>query len=267
VQSLEVGKVSKGYNPVRIADEVKKHVTKISGGIELRRYYRFRGGRWYGGIATGDVIGCNMKCKFCWSWHFKDRYDLGELLTPEEAAERLVKIARTNNYSQVRVSGGEPTISREHLLRLISAVEESGLTFIVETNGILLGYNRGYANELANFSNVVIRVSFKGVTADEFNKLTGADKNYFELQFMALENLVNAGLKPGHEVYAAAMISFSNERDIAKFVMRLAEISPELVDVDWELVIMYPHVRRLLELNGLKPKRWVDPNKIPRSMI
>ena len=71
----------------------------------------------------------------------------------------------------------------------------------------------------------------------------------------------------GSEMCIRDRISFSNERDIAKFVMRLAEISPELVDVDWELVIMYPHVRRLLELNGLKPKRWVDPNKIPRSMI
>ncbi len=259
--------MSKGYDPVRIADKVKEYVTKVIGSTELRRYYRFRGGRWYGGIATGDVIGCNMKCKFCWSWRFKDRYNLGKLLTPEEAAEKLIKIAKANHYSQVRISGGEPTISRAHLLDLIKIVENNGFTFIVETNGILLGYDSNYAKELARFSNVVVRVSFKGVTADEFHMLTGAGREYFELQFKALENLINAGLKPGYEVYAAAMISFSSERDIAKFVTRLAEISPELVEVDWELVIMYPHVKKLLELTGLKPKRWVDPSNIPKFMI
>ena len=259
--------VSKGYDPVKVAEEIRKYVTKTVNNTELRRYYRFRGGRWYGGIATGDVIGCNMRCKFCWSWRFKDRYDLGRLLTPEEAAKRLIEIARAKGYSQVRVSGGEPTISRRHILDLIRIVEDSGLIFILETNGILLGYDEGYARELASFSNIVVRVSFKGVTAEEFHMLTGARREYFELQFKALENLINAGLKPGHEVYAAAMISFSDEKDIAKFVMRLAEISPELVEVDWEVVIMYPHVKKLLELTGLKPKRWVDPNNIPKSMI
>ncbi len=259
--------MSEGYDPVEVAEKIRKYVTKTVNNTELRRYYRFRGGRWYGGIATGDVIGCNMKCKFCWSWRFKDRYDLGKLLTPEEAARRLIEIARTKGYTQVRVSGGEPTISRRHLLDLIKIVEDNGLNFILETNGVLLGHDRSYARELASFSNIVVRVSFKGVTADEFYMLTGAKKECFELQFKALENLIDAGLRPGYEVYAAAMISFSDEKDIAKFVMKLAEINPELVEVDWEVVIMYPHVKKLLKLTDLKPKRWVDPNNIPKSML
>jgi uncharacterized Fe-S cluster-containing radical SAM superfamily protein len=33
-----------------------------------RKYYRFRPARFYGGIATADCLGCNLRCAFCWAW-------------------------------------------------------------------------------------------------------------------------------------------------------------------------------------------------------
>jgi len=258
---------SKGYDPIERAGKVKELVTRVISGEELRAYFRFRGGRWYGGIATGDVIGCNLSCVFCWSWYFKDKPSLGKFLTPYEAFTRIAKIAERRGYRFVRLSGGEPTVSRVHLIKLARLFESTRYVFILETNGLLIGYDYSYAKELANISNLVVRVSFKGTTPDEFHRLTGAAPKFYELQFKALENLVYAGFEPGKEVYPAAMIGFSPDENIVEFVKRLKAISDEFVDVDWEYVFLYPHVERALKKAGLKPLRAVKPNKIPKSMI
>jgi len=56
-----------------------------------------------------------------------------------------VKIAEKRGYNMLRVSGGEPTISRDHLLQLLELVEQTRYTFILETNGILIGADKKYA--------------------------------------------------------------------------------------------------------------------------
>ena len=257
-----------GYDPVRLAEAVRRAVSRRNVyGEECRRYFRFRGGRWYGGIATGDVIGCNLRCGFCWSWYFRDSYGKGVMLSPEEAASRLAKIARKRGYGLVRLSGGEPTLTRDHLIRLAELCTGMGFKFVLETNGILLGYSKEYAEEVAGIKGVIVRVSFKGVTPREFRRLTGAREEYFNMQFDALRNLIRAGLEPGEEVFAAAMISFSEDEDIARFVLKLTEIDERLANVDWEVVFLYPHVKEILARNGLKPKRYVLPDSIPSSVV
>ncbi|AMD30489.1 radical SAM protein [Acidilobus sp. 7A] len=258
---------SQGYDPLERAEAVRRLVTMEVNGVEYRAYYRFRADRWYGGIATGDVIGCDLSCAFCWSWRFRDNASLGKMLSPQQAFNSIYSIARSNGFGQVRLSGAEPTISRRHLLDLISLFEEKGLAFVLETNGLIIGGDQNFARELAKHDNVVVRVSFKGVTKEEFHRLTGARASFFELQFKALENLVAAGLEPGREVYAAAMIGFSDDESIREFVSRLAEIDRRLTDVDWEYVILYRHVEEQLRRLGLRPKRAVTPNGVPPSMI
>jgi len=55
-----------------------------------RKYYKFRGGRWYGGIAAADCIGCNLKCTFCWSNVPRDNPSMGwKLYSPEEVCLNL----------------------------------------------------------------------------------------------------------------------------------------------------------------------------------
>ncbi len=259
--------MSSGYDPIARALKVRELVCRVEGSVESRLYYRFRADRWYGGIATGDVIGCNLSCVFCWSWRFKDNPGLGRPYKPGEVVERVVSIARSRGFTRVRLSGGEPTICRGHLLEVARLLEDYNVEFIVETNGLLLGYDRSYAREIAGFDNVVVRVSFKGVSASEFHRLTGANPAFYELQFKALENLIEAGLEPGVRVYPAAMIGFSSDDGIRAFIERLSKIHPSLVDVDWEYVIMYPHVRERLEMFKIKPLRAVDPKGVPLEMI
>jgi len=257
----------KGYDPVALAKAIRPKISELINGEECRRYFRFRGGRWYGGIATGDVIGCNLRCGFCWAWYFRDDYTRGELLSPKESWRRLYKIASKRRYRLVRLSGGEPTLTRNHVLEIAELAKRAGLTFVLETNGILIGDDRSYARALAELGNVFVRVSFKGVAPQEFAMLTGARPEFFELQFQALRNLVGEGMEPGEEVIAAAMVSFSSDEDIARFVMKLTEIDERLAQVDWEVVFMYPHVKEILRRSGLKPKRFVDPDRIPENMV
>ncbi|RLG64888.1 molybdenum cofactor biosynthesis protein MoaA, partial [archaeon] len=51
------------YDPFVKLKRIQRIVCK---GIK-RKYYRFRSGKWYGGIATADCCGCILKCIFCWS--------------------------------------------------------------------------------------------------------------------------------------------------------------------------------------------------------
>lgn len=251
------------YDPLELTKSVESLVTRVLRGVVERKYFRFRGGRWYGGIASADVIGCNLRCRFCWAWYFRDRHDLVFFLGPGEVFNRLSGIALKKGYKYLRLTGGEPTIAKEHLLEILKLSEASGFVFIVETNGILIGADPTYAKELSRFKNIYVRVSFKGTNPQEFTKLTGATPGSFELQLQALRNLLDYGMTPGRDFGVAAMVGFSSDKDIARFVATLSSIDERLVsDVDWEYVLTYPHVMKLLSRYNLRPVRTYRPEDV-----
>ncbi len=48
--------------------ELARHTARMVARDNLRKYHRFRAARFYGGIATADCLGCNLRCLFCWAW-------------------------------------------------------------------------------------------------------------------------------------------------------------------------------------------------------
>lgn len=127
-----------------------------------------------------------MRCLFCWvdfSRDFPEEY--GHFYSPEEVFSHLIKSARKSGVSRLRISGGEPTLCREHLLTLLDLVEEADYLFILETNGIPLGQDGDYARQLARYPNVHVRVSLKAGTAKGFRGRTGAKGEFWELPFTA----------------------------------------------------------------------------------
>ncbi|MCI4446949.1 MAG: radical SAM protein [Pyrobaculum sp.] len=252
-------------NPEKLLELVLRYAVKAEGGEVYRRYRRFRADRWYGGIATADVVGCNLRCGMCWAWRNTSYLlDAGEWLSPGEVAERLRDIAKRRGFQQVRISGGEPLIAPAHLLKVMDLL--SGYIFIVETNGTLI--DRQIAKELAARPNAVVRISLKGATAEEFEKITGSPGAYFYRQLNALRLLVESGMKPCHDVYPAAMLGFSTDENIKKLEKALAEIDPDLPQcIDVEYVILYPHVVKLMKTRGLTPIRAVRPDGVPAFMI
>jgi uncharacterized Fe-S cluster-containing radical SAM superfamily protein len=230
------------YNPLELAALTSNVVCKG----DQRKYYRFRSARFYGGIATADCLGCCLRCVFCWSWDKVIKPDqYGEYYTPEEVTRRLISIAKSKGYHQMRISGNEPTICREHLIRVFELIPKDYL-FILETNGILIGNDEGYAEELSRFPNLYVRVSLKGTCEDEFSRLTGAIPEGFQLQFKALEYLI----KHGVEVNPACMICFSPPENISDLRKRLKAINPTFEDFEVEELILYPSIeKRLKKMN------------------
>lgn len=251
-----------GYDPVKTHLMLEKHVAR---GYE-RKYYRFRVDRWYGGIVTADCVGCGLFCKFCWvSDNVRLRpLKVGAFYGPEDVATRLLSLSRSRGVSQARISGGEPTIGREHLLRVLDQLSGKGLLFILETNGILIGHDEGYASRLSGYDFLHVRVSLKGCNENEFHMLTGADPRGFDLQLNSLKNLLKAGVS----CHPSIMTSFSTEESLKELMIRLAEIDEKLVEeAEIEELILYPHVVERLKKYGLKYRVAHAPDKVPPDQI
>jgi uncharacterized Fe-S cluster-containing radical SAM superfamily protein len=245
------------YDPLELARQTAKIVCRGT----ARKYYRFRPARFYGGIATADCLGCNLRCAFCWAWEQVHQvHKIGKFYEPWEVAKHLGAIARKKGFSQVRLSGNEPTLGMPHLLEVLSHLPEA-LAFILETNGIILGAERKWAQELAAFPQVFARVSLKGCTPEEFSLLTGARPAGFTFQLKALEHLLAAGV----DCHAAVMVSFSPMESRERLRRQLTAIHPALGDFEAEELILYPAVAARLNKRGLPYLSGHLPSNLPDS--
>ncbi len=250
------------FNPISLAEETEKIVVK---GI-LRKYYRtVRPGRWYGGIATSDCCGCFLRCVFCWSGKPRDYPEkIGDFYTPDHIFRKLDACAKKFGYNQLRISGNEPTIGRDHLFKLLELIDQTDYSFILETNGILIGHAPHFANQLSRFKCLHVRVSIKGTNNEEFSMLTGAFPEAFDSQLNALRNLIDAGV----QCHPAVMLSFSSKEDFARLTNRIKEIDARLVDnMEEEYVFLYPQVIKRLNQTGIRPLVAYSPERIPRKLI
>lgn len=255
-----------GYNPVERHEKIQGLVVTKKVGGDLKKYYRFRHDRWYGGIITADCAGCGLACNFCWvrSEALLEGQGRGKFYTPEEVANELLKLVKEKKIPQVRISGGEPTIGREHLLKLLHALQKRRVHFILETNGILIGQDETYAEDLAPYRFLHVRVSLKGCTEVEFARLTGADPQGFHLQLEALKNLVKAGVS----THPAVMLSFSGKESVDRLYGTIWKISPRMhSEVEREEVILYPHVLQKLQRANLKFYSGHFPDRVPEEQV
>ena len=229
----------KPFNPLELARETEKIVTRQEPvGLE-RKYTDFYSVPVYRGIATGYAAGCCLRCVYCWSnWSrdFPERF--GKFHSPREVAQRLFKAAEDGivysdywrrlipKVNKLRLSGCEPTIGKEHLLSVLEYVEDSKYPlFILETNGILFGADRDYVKRVAKFaSKIYVRVSLKAGTAESFTQRTGAIGKYYELPFKALKYLLDEGIFARAAAMTDPRIMPKEERKI--LIEKLSEIDP-----------------------------------------
>jgi uncharacterized Fe-S cluster-containing radical SAM superfamily protein len=231
----------KMFDPIELSKKTEEIVCRN----DQRAFYRFRGDKFYGGIATADCVGCCLRCVFCWSWNVINKPErVGKFYSPEEVTRNLISIAEKHGFNKLRISGNEPTIGKNHLLKVLEMIPENFL-FILETNGILLGYDESYTKYLSKFRNLHVRVSLKGSNEEEFSKLTGSEPEGFELQLKALENLEKFRVS-----YHPAVIDLV--RDSENLNERLKEINPDLTNsLEIEPLIRYPAVIARLRKAGV----------------
>ena len=240
-------------DPINLSKETKEIVCRDKNNEKERKYYRFRGTKFYGGIATADCIGCNLRCLFCWAWNKTvNPEENGEFYNPKDVAEKLIQISEENDYNKVRISGNEPTIGKEHLLQVLTEIQGENLEFILETNGILIGEDPSYAKKLNQFKDFLrVRVSIKGCNPNQFSEITQSKPGGFELQLNALKNLLENEV----DCHPAAMISFSTDKEIKELREKLKEINPRFVNFEPEKIKNYGGAMKRLKDNGIEIKR------------
>jgi len=240
----------RGFDPVALGRVVEERVTRR----DERKYFRFRYSRHYGGGAVGDVVGCNLRCAFCWTGRPRDDLRLGDFVSAREAARRLTRIARMRGARIVRLSAGEPSLGWSHLLEVMRRVLSSGLFFVLETNGVMMGAEPSRADELLECcggEGYLVRVSVKACSGVWFKALTAASEEGLNLQLRAIEALYSRGVPLRVAVFAA----FGSSRCWGNLLRIVARLSSETVvrDVEVEPLVLYPVTRRRLNAIGAKP--------------
>jgi len=245
-----------GYDPIALAAATEKVVVRGN----QRKYVQLgRRLRFYGGSISATEVGCNLRCKFC----FSDKPvwkpgRVGKFYSPQAVFDGLDRAARKYNTKIISASASEGTLGKQHLLELLELVDQSDYTYVLETNGMILGFDQQYVRDLNRFKNLHVRVSMKGCCPEEFHKLTGAQSSAYELPFKALETLIAAGISCN----ACLSVSFSDQASIKAAKRRLYDLWPGLLkSLEVERIKLFPKVRKRLRehdllTNAISPIKW-----------
>ncbi|MCK5559045.1 MAG: radical SAM protein [Thermoplasmata archaeon] len=243
---------SEPFDPVELIKRTEALVCKN----DARKYTSFYATGVYGGIATGYTVGCCLRCIFCWvDWSRDFPVEHGEFYSAHEAFENLRDTAHKFKVHKLRISGAEPTLGKKHLLGLLEHVESSEFKlFILETNGIYFGIDQEYVRALSKFAKPHIRVGLKAGTPEGFQERTGASRDYFELPYQGISNLLDAGVS-FHVASMSADPRFMGKAERKKLIVKLSEIEPQLaLNLEEEVVDHYNTTVKRLRYAGYNVK-------------
>jgi uncharacterized Fe-S cluster-containing radical SAM superfamily protein len=235
------------FDPLQRSEETELLV--MSG--EERLYSKFRAASYYGGIATADAVGCSFLCAYCWNYgRNDDPARFGRFASPENVAHKLLEIARRRSLNLFRVSGSEPILGDASFNHLINVIElilnaEPRAKFVLETNGLMLGYKQALVRRLS-FPRVLVRIAVKGVNPESFEKITGSRKEFFCYPFLALKALEQMGVR----AWPALMEDLFSKSQVGelKKMLRQYEICS---DLELESLEGYPFVLENLKRRGI----------------
>lgn len=132
---------------------------------------------------------CNLRCPVCFA-------SAGEQtphdLSLEEIGKQYDLLMAHGGPFNIQLSGGEPTL-RNDLDKIIALGREKGFTFFqLNTNGLRIAQEPGYADSLAKAGVSVAFLQFDGLTDEIYQTLRGAALT--ETKLRAIENCRAAGL-------------------------------------------------------------------------
>ncbi|MGH2973693.1 MAG: radical SAM protein [Solirubrobacterales bacterium] len=154
---------------------------------------------------------CNLDCPLCFADSGHQSH--GFQLTVEQVKYMVgCYVAAEGNPEAVQLSGGEPTIHPQ-ILDLVDVCRDAGIRHVmVNTNGIRLARDRGFAQELAE-RGAHIYLQFDGFDAATHVALRGRDLR--DLKERALDRCVEAGLSV---TLVAAVQRGLNEHEVGDIV-------------------------------------------------
>ena len=197
---------------------------------------------------------CDLGCPVCFA-------SSGKAAPPdptlEEMARLFDRVYQGSGHCNIQLSGGEPTV-REDLPDLIRLGKSKGFPFIqLNTNGLRIGREPGYAQTLAEAGLDSVFLQFDGTEDAIFTALRG--RPLLETKLAALDALAEAGIGI---VLVPTVVPGVNDHDLGAIIRLAAERSPDVRGVHFQPVsyfgrypkppadaqrITLPEVMRLLE--------------------
>ncbi|NDV19873.1 radical SAM protein [Pseudodesulfovibrio sp. JC047] len=197
---------------------------------------------------------CNLGCPVCFA-------SSGHSAPPDPTHEELgflfdrVKVA--SGLCNIQLSGGEPTV-REDLPEVIRIAKHKGFPFVqLNSNGLRIGQEKGYAARLAKAGLNSVFLQFDGVDDAVYETLRG--RPLLAVKMAALRALAEAGIGV---VLVPTVIPGVNDDALGAIIELAAEQSPHIRGVHFQPVsyfgryaqaptddqrITLPELMRLLE--------------------
>lgn len=164
------------------------------------------------------LSGCNFKCRGCFS---NARKPTGKHLTVEELV-KLIKNSSQRYYGklpeEIIITGGEPTLDKEYLLRLISKLNFAYI--ILETNAYLL--DKEYIKELVKAGVKEFMVDLKALNDKKHEWYTGFSNKKILKNIKTIQENAKLVIKT---LYIPGLVEEDEIGDIAKFI---AAINPKI---------------------------------------
>ncbi len=114
---------------------------------------------------------CNLSCSYC----FASSGPGGRHRPFDEVVDLLETVEAGGGPRPIQFSGGEPTV-RDDLPELVERAGEMGFDHVqVNTNGIRLATEDGYAERLADAGVTAVYLQFDGVTAETYEAIREVD--------------------------------------------------------------------------------------------
>lgn len=131
---------------------------------------------------------CNLRCPVCFASAGSEGCD-----PSLDAIDAWVECLRAHGSAvNIQLSGGEPTV-RDDLPAIVERIRTRGFGFVqVNTNGIRLAKEAGYARRLADAGLDCAFLQFDGVSDATYQRIRGA--RLLEIKRQAIRNCAEAGL-------------------------------------------------------------------------
>ncbi len=132
---------------------------------------------------------CNLRCPVCFA--AAGERAPRDLRMDEIAAQYDMLMARGGPFN-IQLSGGEPTV-RDDLPEIMALGMEKGFTFFqINTNGLRLAQEEGYAEQLVGAGASCVFLQFDGLQDSTYEALRG--RPLLQVKKKAMENCRRAGL-------------------------------------------------------------------------
>lgn len=105
------------------------------------------------------TAGCNMRCLHC--YNRSGDADLKTALQPADWLRLCHELVDNGGMFLCNLSGGEPLLLGDDLIKIMDALHRDGTIFILNTNGYLV--DEGWVKKLSGYSYSYVQVSIDGI--------------------------------------------------------------------------------------------------------